>query len=669
MIFRENLDEGQFKIMLFLVSICCILGAGILPFFCASTKPLLSDKLSAMIHVSGSLAGLIFIFIQISHHSTLQYNLPFQTLFGTFSVRFDTITILFLIPIYIISAMSSIYSITYWPTVTKGLSASLKYRLYLSFFTLFMLFLVIADNFIMFLICWEIMSLLAYFLITIDEANDEAQSAGYLYIIATHSGVIALFGMFAIIQTHFGFYDFSSAIGNMNGNVALSSIVFLLGLFGFGIKAGIFPLYFWLPNAHASAPVAVSALLSGVMIKMGIYGIVRVTSFFISIPHWWAWLVFGLGIISGILGVVYAIAQHDIKKLLAYHSIENIGIIVIGLGLAMLGKSYHNEALVLFGFAGALFHVINHSLFKPLLFYSAGSIIEKYHTRDIGHYGGIIKVQPLTALFFLIGAVAISGLPPLNGFASEWLLYIGMFKSLLSTQNALLPIIAGVLALSIIGGLALACFVKVFGISFLGKPRHIELLHVKESSWSMLFPMAFLAIICFILGVFPFILEELLTRVALLFNHHPMNIKLETMTHLSYAYSWFFTVFALIAGILFYTFKDKIKMNIDTWACAFSYGTPKIQYTPSSLAEMIMGLFSWTLKSKQSEFSFKGIFVKKYQYYLQQNDKIIYFLTKIAHAFLLFASKVRTLIHNGYMGIYVLYIFTALIIMLLYVGK
>ncbi|MDD3344122.1 MAG: proton-conducting transporter membrane subunit [Sulfurospirillaceae bacterium] len=655
--------------MLFLVSICCILGAGILPFFWASTQPILSDKFSTTMHIIGSLSGLIFVFIQISYQSTIQYMLPLQTMFGTFSVRFDTMSMLFLIPIYIISAMSSLYSISYWPTLTKGLSVSLKYRLYLSFFTLFMLLLVIADNFIMFLICWEIMSLLAYFLITIDEFNDESQSAGYLYIIATHSGVIALFGMFAILQTHFGFYDFSSAIGNVNVNLDFASAIFLLGLFGFGIKAGIFPLYFWLPNAHASAPVAVSALLSGVMIKMGIYGIVRVISFFISIPHWWGWLVFGLGIISGILGVVYAIAQHDIKKLLAYHSIENIGIIVIGVGLAMLGKSYHNDILILFGLAGALFHIINHSLFKPLLFYSAGSMIEKYHTRNISHYGGIIKVQPLTALFFLIGAVAISGLPPFNGFASEWLLYLGMFKSLLSTQNALLPVIGGVLALSVIGGLALACFVKVFGISFLGKPRHIELSNIKESAWPMLLPMAILSVICFILGVFPFVVEELLSRIVLIFNHQPINFKLEAMTDLSYAYMWFFSLFALIAGILFYTFRDKIQMNIDTWACAFPYGSSKIQYTPASLAEMIMGLFSWTLKSRHNELSVKGIFVKKYQYYLHQNDKIIYFLIKTTDAFLVYASKIRTLIHNGYMGIYVLYIFTALIIMLLYVGQ
>lgn len=655
--------------MLIILSLFCILLAGLIPFFIAKMKPSLSDKLSASLHVIGSIVGWIFILLQLRHNSVLLLNLPFETIFGHFSIRIDTISILFLIPIYTISAMSAIYSISYWSTIQKGFHQSVKYRLFLSFFTIFMILLVICDNFMMFLLCWEIMSLLAYFLVTIDELDEEAQKAGYLYIIATHTGIVALFGLFGIIQNYFGYFDFTSALGHIDAHSSLASWIFLLGLFGFGVKAGIFPLYFWLPSAHASAPVAISALLSGVMIKMGIYGIIRVASLFTNIPHWWGWVVFGLGIISGILGVVYAIAQHDIKKLLAYHSIENIGIILIGIGLAILGKSYRNETLVLFGLSGALFHVINHALFKPLLFYSAGSIIEKYHTRDINHYGGIIKVQPYTALFFLIGAVAISGLPPLNGFASEWLLYMGMFKSLLSSQNSLLPVMAGIVALSIIGGLALACFVKVFGISFLGKPRHIELLHVKESSWSMLLPMGFLSAVCFMLGLFPFILESFLSRATMLFNHAPLLLKLNAMSDLSFAYIWFFIVLALIASILFFTIKDKIKTDIDTWACAFPYGTPKIQYTPASLAQMIMNLFSWALKRKKSELSIKGIFVQKYQFYLHQNDKVIYTLLKIADTTLLFAAKTRTLIHNGYMGIYVLYIFTALIIMLLYVGK
>lgn len=654
--------------MLIILSLFCIFFAGVTPFILAKKKPFISDRLCAFLHVIGTIFGWTFIFLTYQHHFVVSLELPFKTIFGSFSILIDEITLLFLIPIYTISAMSAIYSISYWSTAKKGYILSVKYRLFLSLFTLFMIFLVIADNFVMFLMCWEIMSLLAYFLITVDEANSEAQSAGYLYIIATHTGIIALFGMFAILQTQFDFFDFSSTVGQVNGNLGIASIIFLLGVFGFGMKAGIFPLYFWLPTAHASAPVAVSALLSGVMIKMGIYGVVRVASLFMNIPHWWGWMVLGLGIISGILGVVYAIAQHDIKKLLAYHSIENIGIIAIGIGLGILGQSYHNETLILFGFAGALFHVINHALFKPLLFYSAGSIIEKYHTRDISHYGGIIKAQPYTALFFLIGAVAISGLPPLNGFASEWLLYMGMFKSILSTQNALVPVFTGIVALSIIGGLALACFVKVFGITFLGKPRKIELLHVRESSWSMLFPMAFLSVICFILGIFPSIMEGLLSYCATLFSHHPLKPQLGIMTELSYAYIWLLGIFLILGVIFLVSFKGKIKKDIDTWACAFPYTTPKMQYTPASLAQMIMYIFNWTLKIKKSELPLSGFFHQKYAFYFHQNDKTIYLLTTLSNIFVLFASKVKTIVHNGYMGIYVLYIFTTLIAMLLYVS-
>lgn len=655
--------------MFLCISLFFILCSAFLPFFIAKKNPLLCDKLFAFFYSIGALLGLGFIAFGIIKGLHVAYTLPFSILFSCFSIKIEMINLLFMIPIYLIGSMSAIYSTSYWSTAQKGLSSSFRYRLYLCLFTISMILLVIADNFIMFITFWEIMSLLAYGLITIDEDSEEAQSAGYLYFIATHTGVIALMGMFAIIQVYFDFSDFSSALGKIDANLAIASSIFLLGVFGFGMKAGFFPLYFWLPSAHSSAPVPISALLSGVMIKMGIYGILKILFMFSNIPHWWGWLIFTIGILSGILGVVYAIAQHDIKKLLAYHSIENIGIIAIGIGLAMLGRSYHNSTLVLFGLAGALFHVINHSLFKPLLFYSAGSIIEKYHTRDIGHYGGIIKVQPYTALFFLIGAVSISGLPPFNGFASEWLLYMGMFKTLFSHQNTLMPVVFGILSLALIGGLALACFVKVFGISFLGNPRKIELSNVKESSLFMLFPMAFLSTICFVLGVFPSIMKDILLDIASAFNQKNIYVKIDTLINLSEAYLWFFMIFGVVLAVVLYQTRGKISKNIGTWACGFSHKTPRAQYTSSSLMQMILDLFGWTLHVKRGAFCSKELFSQKYHFYLHQNDKTIYWLAKISEKFLLFCSKLRTIIHNGYMGIYVLYIFVALILMLLYVGN
>lgn len=654
--------------VLFGLSLVALLLASLPWSYWLKHAPSQADIFSALFHLLGSLLGFWFIIDFLRDQNvSLGYMLPFQFFSTPLLVRIDAIALVFLSIIYLISSMSVIYSLTYWGTYKKGIKASFKYRCGLSFFTLFMLLLIVADSFIFFLVCWEIMSLLAYFLVSINENDDEAQEAGYVYLIATHTGVVALFALFSLLQTHFHAQSFSSLLHALDGHGIYATWIFLLGLFGFGMKAGIFPLYFWLPTAHASAPVPISALLSGVMIKMGIYGMIRVASLFETIPVWWGWCVLGIGIVSGILGVVYAIAQHDIKKLLAYHSIENIGIIVIGLGMALLGKSYQHEGLMFFGMAGALFHVINHSIFKSLLFYSAGSIIEAFHTRSLSAYGGIIKVQPYTALFFLIGAIAISGIPPFNGFASEWLLYIGMFQSLLSPQPSLIALITGILALALIGGLALACFVKVFGLSFLGTPRLIFLDEAKESSYWMLAPMGFLALLCLFLGLYPSFLTQLLTHAAHCFTHRPLTPTLDSLNNLSTFYFWFISFASVLVIVFLQRIRGKTTCNVGTWACAFSKPVPKAQYTTSSLVQMILELFNPVLHVKQSTRSIKGLFAQLPTFHIHYNDGVLFGLQQSSAFFLRISSRLRTLIHNGYMGIYVLYILVALLSMLYYV--
>lgn len=655
--------------VLFTLSLVCLLFASLPWSYWIKQNPNCADITNAFFHTLGSLMGFVFIAYHLNQKSvSLDYTFPFRLFSATLSLRIDTIALVFLSIIYLISAMSAIYSINYWSTLNKGVKASFKYRLGLSFFTFFMLLLIASDSFMLFLLFWEIMSLWAYFLITLHENDDEAQDAGYLYLIATHTGVVTLFGLFALLQTHFNANTFSALAFSLDGYGVYGTWIFLLGLFGFGLKAGIFPLYFWLPTAHASAPVPISALLSGVMIKMGIYGIVRTISLFEKLPTWWGWSLLGIGIFSGILGVVYAIAQHDIKRLLAYHSIENIGIIVIGLGMALLGKSYQHEGLVFFGITGAFFHVINHSIFKSLLFYSAGSIIETYHTRSISAYGGIINAQPYTALFFLMGAIAISGIPPFNGFASEWLLYTGMFQTLLSSNASLVGIIVGILALALIGGLALACFVKVFGLSFLGIPRTITLDNIKESSLFMLVPMGFLAFICLFLGLYPSFLEQLLTKSANAFAHQSLTPKLDVLVDLSTFYFWFILLTCTVVLLFFKHIRGKITRTVGTWACAFSHATPKAQYSASSLAQMIMEFFTPTLRITQSSHSIKGLFTHPHaSFHIHHNDGVIFGLQKSSEFFLRFSARIRSLVHNGYMGIYVLYILIALLVMLFYV--
>ena len=289
----------------------------------------------------------------------------------------------------------------------------------------------------------------------------------------------------------------------------------MLALIGFGFKAGLMPLHVWLPGAHANAPSHVSAVMSGVMLKMGVYGIVRMTALLPVTAVWWGGTLLAVGAITGVAGIAFAIGQHDLKRLLAYSSIENIGIIAMGLGLALLGRSQNRPDWVMLGLGGALLHVWNHGLFKSLLFFNAGAIIHAAHTRDMDRMGGLAKRMPRAMALFVVGAVAICALPPLNGFASEWLLYIGLFRTLgLGGEPGFPAAAMAAVSLAMIGALAVACFVKLFGTVFLGSPRGETADHAHDPSASMMIPMIVLAAGCVCIGLFPMIATGLLENAV-----------------------------------------------------------------------------------------------------------------------------------------------------------
>ncbi|MGH7137887.1 MAG: proton-conducting transporter membrane subunit [Pirellulales bacterium] len=377
-----------------------------------------------------------------------------------------------------------------------------------------MALLVIARNSVVFLFGWEIMALSAYFLVTTEDHDKEVREAGWLYLVAAHVATLCLVGLFAVLRAAGGSFALAPLAPDRL-SPGMATAIFALALVGFGFKAGIMPLHVWLPSAHAAAPSHVSAIMSGVLIKMGIYGLVRVTSLVPNPPLVWGGTLLGLGAVSGVLGVAFAIGQHDIKRLLAYHSIENIGIIVMGLGLALIGRSLGRADWIVLGLAGSLLHVWNHALFKALLFLSAGSVIHATHTREIDHLGGLAKTMPATALGFLVGAVAICGLPPLNGFVSELLIYLGLFGTLGNGAGASLPAAAlAAPALALIGALAVACFVKVYGAVFLGTARSEHAQHAHESPPAMIGPMGILAGCCFLIGLLPPLIAPMLASAV-----------------------------------------------------------------------------------------------------------------------------------------------------------
>ena len=622
------------------------------------------ERFACALTLAGCGSGLIAVILSLLSNHTMKFGIPWSIPGGVLALRLDAITAVFLLPLFLVVAVGAVYGLGYWPQRENPRNGR-KLRLFYGLISGAMILLLSAHNGVLFLMAWEVMALSGFFLIITEEDKEEVRRAGFIYLIATHAGTLALFALFSLLGHNSDSLLFP-AMGTLP--VAGSSLVFLLGLFGFGMKAGLMPLHIWLPGAHAAAPSHASALLSGIMIKTGIYGLVRVTSFFAEIPAWWGWTLLILGAISGIFGVALAIAQHDIKRLLAYHSVENIGIITLGLGLALLGRSYNHPALVLLGFSGCLLHVVNHALFKSLLFLSAGSIIHAVGSREIDHFGGLLKRQRWTGLYFLGGAVAISGLPPFNGFVSEWLIYLGAFQLIHHPGSALSPALLIAPVLALIGALALACFVKVFGISFLGEPRSVGAAQAHEASRTMLLPMGLLLFACVWIGLLPTSLRPLLERAATDWSGNPLLPKLAgqlaPLSAISFA-GWLLLGLLLLMGWWLQRQSAKVPRDIGTWGCGYQFPAVRIQYTSSSFAETLVRLCRFGLWSKRHGGQVKGLFPAREKLSTHTPDLVLdRALTPIFAGFAWLFHWLRSLIQNGVAAIYLLYIALTLIVLL-----
>ncbi len=375
-----------------------------------------------------------------------------------------------------------------------------------------------------FLIVWEIMALSAFALVSFEHEHEEARDGAVLFFVMSHIGTAALILGFLLLFQASGSYAFSSFHGLGDKLPAgQRNAVFLLFLFGFGVKAGLVPLHIWLPAAHPVAPSNVSALMSGVLIKTGVYGLARVGFDFLGAPpYWWGVLVLGLGTVSAVLGVLFALMEHDLKRLLAYHSIENVGIILMGLGAALMLQHSGHSVLASLALIAGLYHTLNHACFKALLFLGAGAVLHATGTRNLEDLGGLAKRMRWTGVFFLVGAVAISALPPLNGFVSEWLTYQALLQGYGSTSDLIrlmFPFSGAMLALT--GALAAACFVKAFGIAFLGQPRSEHARQAKEAPLPMLLGQGLLTAACVFLGLFPTVFLKLLDPVDAAIDRPP----------------------------------------------------------------------------------------------------------------------------------------------------
>jgi len=594
--------------------------------------------------------------------------LPWSIPGAEFSVAMDGLSAIFLVPVFLISLLGNIYGLGYWKQ-TEHPKNGRKLRLFYGTLTAGMALLVIARNSIPFLFGWEIMGLSTFFLIGTEDHKKEVREAAWIYLVVTHVATLSLFALFALLRVANGSFALAPLREN-SLSPGMATAVLILALVGFGSKGGIMPLHVWLPSAHAVAPSHVSAIMSGVNIKMGIYGLVRITSFLPHPPREWGILLLGLGVASGVLGVLFAIGQHDLKRLLAYHSIENIGIIVMGLGLALIGRSSNRADWVVLGLGGALLHVWNHALFKALLFLSAGSVIHAVHTREIDHLGGLGKAMPRTSFCFLIGAVAICGLPPLNGFVSEFLIYLGLFRTLVDGEGTSFTGASfAAPALALIGALAVACFVKVYGAAFLGTARSEHARHAHESPSIMLGPMGVLVACCFLIGLAPLLIAPFLQQgiwawAPDLKDSGPRLTMLAPLEWIA-VMGLLLNITVLLGGVvLWMRLRRSVVDEGATWGCGYVAPTPRMQYTSSSFAQMLVGIFGWVLRPRTRQPKELPLFPGETDFHSEVPDRVLDDVLLPTFRFGAWLFSWFRVFQQGNIQIYLLYIFLALIALL-----
>ncbi|GAB2894247.1 hydrogenase 4 subunit B [Uliginosibacterium flavum] len=482
-----------------LISVALYL-AGALASVLMSRREQLAILISGVAGILGGAAGIAAALPILLGGATQLFAAAGPFPFAHFVLRLDPLAALMVFVISLLVLVCSLYSLAYVREYAGRGAWAMGF--FMNVFVASMVALMVVDNAFYFLIFFEMMSLASYFLVIFDQ-DKEAVSAGFLYFLIAHAGSVLIMAAFFLLYGRSGSLDFES-FRALHLTGPLASVVFLLAFFGFGAKAGMVPLHSWLPRAHPAAPSHASALMSGVMVKIGVFGIIKVGIDLLGAnTSWWGMLVLAIGGISAVLGVLYALAEKDLKRLLAYSTVENVGIILMGVGAGMIGLATHNTALAVVGLLAGFYHLLNHAVFKGLLFLGAGSILYRTHTKDMDKLGGLATRMPWTAGAFLVGAMAISALPPLNGFVSEWFTYQALFSMGSSGSDVAVRMAGpvGMVMLAITGALAAMCFVKAYGLSFSGLPRSEHADHAKEAPLPMVAAMALLALLIVALGV------------------------------------------------------------------------------------------------------------------------------------------------------------------------
>ncbi len=670
--------------LLTVLLVCYLLG-GLAP-LCIPGRPNLQNLLAHGCAGAGGVVGLALGVTGLLAADPLTVSLSSNIPYLIFALRLDPLAAFFVLTISLVGLAASIYALGYMAEFTGRLSLAAIGSL-LNGFLLSMTLVVLADNGFFFLILWEMMSLLSYALVVTEYEQPGVREAGLFYLIMTHVGTAFIILTFLILFQETGSFSFEGfRHPDQRLPEGLRSLAFFTALIGFGAKAGIVPLHVWLPYAHPAAPSHVSALMSGVMIKTAVYALIRVYFDFLGgqFPWWWGFTILVVGSVSALLGVMYALMEHDLKSLLAFHSVENIGIILLGIGAGMIFHTYGLHELAALGLLAGLYHTINHAAFKALLFMGAGSILFATHTRNIEEYGGLLRRMPWTGACFLIGAWSIAALPPTNGFVSEWLVFQTLFLSFqLPTLflKLMLPIAAAMLALT--GALALACFAKAFGMSFLAQPRSTHARHAREVPLSMRIGMGLLAGACVLLGLAPMLVVPLLDRITGSLTGTAIGAKVLALdgwvvapVRVEFSSISMPVLAALLVGsgalglLLARMIGKPLRMRYyKTWGCGLNL-TPRMEYTATGFVQPIKRVFGTiyrpTVKLETEFLEQSKYFIKHQRFEFHIEPLFEKYLYRPVVAFLLAMADRLRIVQAGSLHLYLAYIFVTLVLLLLW---
>jgi hydrogenase-4 component B len=574
-------------------------------------------------------------------------------------VRLDGLSALFLALLCVVGGAAAVFSRGYWSDAEHPGSAPAS-RMWMSLLLAAMGFVLLASNGLHFLIGWELFTVSAYFLITLEREHRAVRAAGWLYLGASHAGTLCLFAFFAALSVRTGSWD----LGPLRERADLAPL-FWLALFGFGVKGGMFPVHVWLPSAHANAPSHVSALMSGVAINMGLYGILRFSGW-LPAPAGAGWAVIGIGAAGALLGIALAFVQTDLKRLLAYCSVENVGVILIGLGGALLGVTHGDEPWAELALAGALLHVWNHGLSKALLFFGAGSVLHATGKREMTQLGGLWRAMPWTAGLFAFGAVAISGLPPLNGFVGEWLVYLGLLNAAASRGSAVWAVIPAVIVLGMAGALALATFVKAGATVFLGAPRTRAAERARECGPLMAAPMLALAGACAAIGLAPVLFWRPLERAA--GSWHPQwaaSGAPAPLAALGAAHVAMALAGCAAAALLWRKSRANGVRRAPTWDCGYAAPTARMQYSGGSFSGIVMGWFAGILAPERARHRPHGPFPVRASWLARVPDTVLERVIVPAGGAVMRVSSATRRLQHGRLQFYIVYLLCGLTVVAL----